>query len=65
MRFLHGRDALARTAVRALLHRAGKPARASGRLHRKPEWNLDSSAGPEGFQNLGFAFMLRLGSTRG
>src|SRR2546425_12562217 len=41
MRFLHRRDALARTAVRALLHRAGKPARASGRLHGKPERNVD------------------------
>ncbi len=32
-RFLHGRDHLAAAALRALLHRAGQPPRASRRMH--------------------------------
>jgi hypothetical protein len=35
-RLLHSRDDLAATALRALLHRARKPARPPGRLHRQP-----------------------------
>jgi putative transposase len=42
VRLLHGRDALARTALRPFLHRAGQPGCASGGLHRQPERHLGS-----------------------
>ena len=46
LRLLHRRDALARTPVRVLLHRARHSTRAPCRLHRPPQQQLRSPAGP-------------------
>ena len=44
-RLLHRRDDRAAAAVRALLHRARKPPRPPGRLHREPDRSLGHPAG--------------------
>ena len=46
LRLLHGRDALARTPLCALLHRARQSARALRGLHREPRRTLDDPASP-------------------
>src|SRR6266852_7263872 len=45
-RFLHRRDDVAATTVRALLHRTGQPPRSYRRVHAKSERVLGDTAGP-------------------
>jgi transposase InsO family protein len=45
-RFLHGRDDLAATAIRALLHRTGHPPCPCRGMHAEPERAVGDTAGP-------------------
>ena len=58
-RLLHGRDDLAAAALRAVLHRAGQPPRASGRMHADSERAVGDATGPAGDVDAGGASRTR------